>query len=525
MVVVVDQDTPPPSAFGFDPTAFPQWRPHQWDLLSQILSHPARHHLLIAPTGFGKSLLYVAAALLTEGRTVVLTSTKALQDQLEKDFAASVGLFDVRGKSAYPCTLPKVIPDMAHLVRHGTTAATAPCSWGYPCPLRDASGCPYYDRVRQARDGTLVATNYDFWLYNPDFPRVDLLVMDEAHQAPQELADWLSMSISRDARRYFNNHLPDTEEVADWIEWGKWVTETVAVKLEKYKTNPPADLVALGRSLSKFPLLEKGEWVVEHLSDGSVALDCIDPSLFGGALWGRSDRTLMVSATANSMTARALGVDDCHIWEARSAFPVERRKVWAIQGAVQVNYRMEEGQRRMWVSLIDRLLEQRPDRKGIIHTTSFERARYLSTYSRFSSRLLLNESKTTRDVVTHFKDSKSPLVLVSPSVTTGYDFPYESCEFQIIGKIPFPDMRGKANKVKAGRNRDWAGYQAAQVLVQSSGRGMRAEDDRCETLIADGSFSWWWKANKKFTPRWWQEAVEWCDVGHLPDPAPKLNRR
>lgn len=526
MVAPLSSDAPPPSAFGFDPSAFPDWRPGQYALLSQILEHPARHHLLVAPTGFGKSLLYVAAALLTQGRTLVLTSTKALQDQLEHDFAASVGLFDVRGKAGYECTLPSILPAMAHLVRKGSTAASAPCSWGFQCPLREASGCPYYDRIRQARDEALVATNYDFWLYNPDFPRVDLLVMDEAHQAPQELADWLSLHIDRDARRYFNNRIPDSEELEQWIDWGKWAAEMVATKLERYKADPPSDLVALGRTLSKFPLLEKGEWVVEHLPDGSVALDCTDPSAFGAALWGRSGRTLMVSATANSMTARALGVQDkdLRIWEATSSFPIERRKVWAVQGAVQVNFRMEEGQKRMWVSLIDRLLEKRGDRKGIIHTTSFERARYLSTYSRFSSRLLLNESKTTRDVVTQFKASKSPLVLVSPSVTTGYDFPYESCEFQIIGKIPFPDMRGKANKVKADRNRDWAGYTAAQTLVQSSGRGMRAEDDICETIIVDGSFSWWWKANRKFTPKWWQEAVEWCDIGHLPDPLPKLQR-
>lgn len=348
--------------------------------------------------------------------------------------------------------------------------------------------------------------------------------MDEAHQAPQELADWLSMRIDRDARRYFNNRLPESEEVGEWVEWGKWAVETVAARLERYKADPPSDLVALSRSLAKFPLLEKGEWVVEHMGDGTVALDCTDPSAFGAALWGRSDRTLMVSATANFMTAQALGIQEVKVWEATSSFPIERRKVWAIQGAVQVNFRMEEGQRRMWVSLIDRLLHARSERKGIIHTTSFERARYLSTYSRFSSRLLLNESKTTRDVVTHFKDSKSPLVLVSPSVTTGYDFPYESCEFQIIGKIPFPDLRGKANKVKAQKNKEWAGYQAAQVLVQSSGRGMRAEDDACETLIADGSFGWWWKANRKFTPKWWQAAVDWCDLSNLPEPPPKLNR-
>ena len=515
---------PPPVAFGFDPDRFPDWRPSQWELLRQISEHPDPHHLLVAPTGFGKSLLYVAAGLLAGGRTMILTSTKALQDQLVRDFSEMPGLFDVRGKSAYDCTLATYVPSMAHMVRRGSSAANAPCSWGFQCPLRDAAGCPYYDRVREARQRELVVSNYDFWLYNPDFPRVDTLIMDEAHQAPQELADFLSLKIEREARQYFNGRLPETEELEHWIDWGKWAAETVAQKLERYKSSPPSELLTLSRVLQKFWMLEQGEWVVEKLGDGGVTIDCIDPAKFGGMLWGRSGRTLMVSATANSMTAQALGIKNAKIWEASSAFPIERRRVWAINGAVQVNYRMEEGQKRMWVSLIDRLLQQRGERKGIIHTTSFERARYVQTYSRYSLRLLLNESKTTRDVVTQFKASKSPLVLVSPSVTTGYDFPYEECEFQIIGKLPFPDMRSKANKIKAERNRDWAGYMAAQVLVQSAGRGMRAEDDLCETLIADGSFGWWWKNNRKFTPKWFQQAVGWAEIGALPDPPDKLRR-
>ena len=193
-----------------------------------------------------------------------------------------------------------------------------------------------------------------------------------------------------------------------------------------------------------------------------------------------------------------------------------------MEGAVQVNFRMVEGQKRLWVSLIDRILEARSTIKGIVHTTSFERARYLQQYSSQRSRLLLNESRNTRDVVASFKAAKSPLVLVSPSVTTGWDFPYDQCSFQVIGKVPFPDLRGKAARVKSERNKEWAGYMAAQQMVQASGRGMRARDDQCETFIADGAFGWWYGKNKKYTPKWWQEAVQWCKPGVIPE-APNGN--
>jgi len=368
-----------------------------------------------------------------------------------------------------------------------------------------------------------VVTNYDFWLYNPDFPKADTLIMDEAHESPEVLAGYLSMRISKDARYYFNNRLPQSEELDEWIEWSKWALDIVVTKLERYKSQPPSDLVKLRRELEKLRLLcTHGEWVVEILPDGSVAFDCIDPSYFGALLWGRSDRTLMVSATANSTTAKAIGIKDVVVHQASSAFPIDRRRVWSISNAVQVNYRMQDAHIRMWVSLIDRLIESRCDRKGIVHTTSFQRAKWLQTYSRFSSKLVLNESGTTRECVTRFVDSKSPLVLVSPSVTTGYDFPYDACEFQVIGKIPFPDLRSKANKVKAKRNPDWASYMAAQTLVQAAGRGMRAEDDRCETIVVDGNFSWWWKKAKDFTPKWFQEAVGYATTSTLPTPPPKL---
>lgn len=521
MPTVAHTDIPSPRVFGFP---FDEWRPGQYELVSEILGSDERHHLLVAPTGFGKSLLYVAVGQLAGGRTMILTSTKALQDQLVRDFE-EIGLYDVRGKGAYDCTLPQLVPSLAHMVRRGSTAATAPCSWGFQCPLKEGGGCPYYDRVRLAKERELVVSNYDFWMYNADFPAVDTLIMDEAHQSPGELSDFLSMRIDSKCRHYFGGRVPQSEELDVWVDWGKWAAKEVQSRIERYRSNPPSDLLDLGRQLGKFILLQKGEWVVECFPDGSAQFDCINPESYGGLLWGRSARTLMVSATANSMTAKAIGIQDARLWSAQSAFPIERRPVWVVDGAVQVSYRMEEAHKRMWVALIDRLLEQRCDRKGIVHTTSFERAKYLQTYSRFSSRLLLNESGTTRDCVTQFKASKSPLVLVSPSITTGYDFPYEDCEFQVIGKIPFPDLRGKANKVKAQRNKEWAGYMAAQVMVQASGRGMRAADDQCETFIVDGNFGWWYRAHKKFTPKWWQEAVMWCDIGKLPPPPEPLHSR
>lgn len=508
-------DCPPPSAIGLP---YDEWRPGQWELLTGIVDHPSPHHMLIAPTGFGKSLAYMGMAMLNGGRTVLLTSTKALQDQLTTDFGHL--LYDVRGRSAYPCVLAEAQPQLAYLTRPNMTAAIAPCRWGFECPLKSAAGCPYFDRVRGARFAQIVVTNYDFWLYN-DIGRVDLLVMDEAHQAPQELADFLSFHLTKEQRVYLSGKMPEGEEVEHWRDWARWMVEKVKDKAKTSKSQQIAEVV---QGLEKIvSLTEKGEWVVERFPDGAVHFDCVNPEAFGSMLWGKATKSVMVSATCNTMTAQAIGLSNTKVWEAASAFPPERRPVWVVYGGVQVNYRMVEGQKRMWVNLIDRILSSRADRKAIVHTTSFERAKYLLQYSSHSSRLLLNDSFNTRRTVEYFKQAQDPLVLVSPSVTTGYDFPYSQCELQVIGKVPFPDLRTKAAKVKSERNREWAGYMAAQAIVQSSGRGMRAADDRCETFVVDGNFGWWYRQNRKYTPKWWQEAVQQCSIGQLPPAPQRLN--
>ena len=88
-------DLLPPSAFGL-PKKFDQWRKNQDDAVCSIISNEKRYITQVCPTGFGKSLNYVAAAVLKGGRSVLITSTKGLQTQLLKDFE-SVGAVDIRG--------------------------------------------------------------------------------------------------------------------------------------------------------------------------------------------------------------------------------------------------------------------------------------------------------------------------------------------------------------------------------------------------------------------------------------------
>ena len=122
-----------------------------------------------------------------------------------------------------------------------------------------------------------------------------------------------------------------------------------------------------------------------------------------------------------------------------------------------------------------------------------------SEYSKFMV------SHDTGDIIrsiTRFKKADPPLVMVSPSMTTGVDLPYDDCRYQILGKVPYPDTRNKIVKARVQEDPEYGAYIAAQQLVQAVGRGVRSKDDWCENFIIDSNIGWFMKRHKNFMPNW-----------------------
>ena len=101
-------------------------------------------------------------------------------------------------------------------------------------------------------------------------------------------------------------------------------------------------------------------------------------------------------------------------------------------------------------------------------------------------------------------------MLVSPSMNEGVDLPYDDCRFQIIYKIPYPNILDA--QIKARKNIDdyWYLYKTALTLLQTYGRGMRAEDDYCTTYIIDNRVKRFVFQNKKngLIPDYFIEAIK-----------------
>jgi Rad3-related DNA helicase len=187
-------------------------------------------------------------------------------------------------------------------------------------------------------------------------------------------------------------------------------------------------------------------------------------------------------------------------------FSAHRNPVYWLP-TVRMNHRTTEEELDQWVAAIDQIVGSRSlaeRRKGIIHTVSYSRQRYLLERSKYSQYFMANssdpDSETAREVMIRFKASKEPVALVSPSFSTGWDFPDDDCRWQIITKIAFPDTRSKIVQARKQKSDNYINSIAAQDLLQAVGRARRHELDWCENFIVDDSIEWFMRMCKISLP-------------------------
>jgi Rad3-related DNA helicase len=216
---------------------------------------------------------------------------------------------------------------------------------------------------------------------------------------------------------------------------------------------------------------------------------------------------MLMSAILSQKTADSIGVpvgEDRSWLEVGSYFPPQNTPIWHIPTA-RINYRTDDYGTTIWQSRIDQIIQRRLDRKGIIFTVSYDRARLLLSRSRFKDIMLTHSTGDVSLVVNRFKAMKPPAVLVSPTVTTGWDFP--GLNYIIVGKIPYPDTKDLVLQARHADDKEWSAYLAMDTLVQECGRGTRSSTDKCEVLVLDDNWQWWWPAYRKFAPQWFRERV------------------
>lgn len=494
----------------------------------------------------GKSLAYMTAALASGKRIAILTANKALQSQVADDFTES-GLFDMRGLNNYTCRALDKGGELEtmwnrRLGRPGCDIG--PCTAGMPCALKEM-GCDYFDAYRRACGQQIVSTNYDYWIaihkYGQGLGKFDWLIMDEAHEAVGKLSDAMSVEFTEKDFKELGKPPKIDMPLQNWRMWARVFMARVQSRLEAYthiggvdedgvaalihdSDLPDAEELRFWKRLeNKCQTLSDStdDWVLDvNETNGNIRIAPVWVNTFAEPYLFRDiKRVILTSATVLPKVASLLGMPD-NSWEYieyPSTFPVERRPIYWMP-TIRLNYRSPEEDLRTWVVRIDQILSRRMDRKGIVHTVSYARQKFLLENSRFAKVMYANASGNTRDVVKAFRAADPPAVLVSPSVGTGFDFPFDAARYQIIGKVPFRDSRGSIIKAQAEEDPDYLNYLTAQDLIQLYGRTNRDPKDFSETWIVDNCIEKFIQDYKRFFPQYYLEAFQTAEYVNEPPP-------
>lgn len=514
-----------PHDLGF-PEVIDTFRPAQVEAIEHSLTSEKRFTALGAPPGVGKSAIAIALAKLLGGRTVILTATLGLQDQYA--MYQPMGLRDIRGRGNYACW-------------EGGT-----CEDGGRLACSDKAGCPYLSAFRAQDAADIVSTSYAYWLAvnekGQGMRAPDTLILDEAGLAPEWLSRALDYTVTeRDMREAgLRFSVPPGDDADVWIELAPRLAAAADAKYQRMKAQGAP---RMGSARERYAReLRRAEWLIERATrmlrldsnwvvsreDGTDEgriwrFECIWPGKYRERLFRGVQRVVLMSATLRPKTLGLLGIPqvDCDFREWGRQFPAANGPVIWIP-TVRLNHRMSSEAQEHWIKRIAEILDHRSDRKGLIHTVSYARAKQINEAVGASRCLVLNgaadpESQTARQAFDRFS-AMNRGALVSPSFSTGWDFAGRAAEYQIIAKLPIPDTRSKVMQARTAKDPSYADYLAAQELVQSCGRVVRSATDRGETLLIDDGWTWFRNKASDHMPRWFTVRKEET----LPPPLKKL---
>jgi Rad3-related DNA helicase len=177
----------------------------------------------------------------------------------------------------------------------------------------------------------------------------------------------------------------------------------------------------------------------------------------------------------------------------------------------KMSFKNKEDTFKRYIPYIEKLLDKYKNKKGIIHTNSFELANWIKE-SVNNPRLVFHDSSNKDEVLREHKASGLPTVIVSPSMSMGVSFDDDDARFQIIAKVPYPSLASQKNKLRQKNNSEWYSWKTSASLQQACGRIVRSYIDHGDTIILDGSFGDVIRWSSHLLPMWFQNSIKRVNV-------------
>jgi Rad3-related DNA helicase len=155
---------------------------------------------------------------------------------------------------------------------------------------------------------------------------------------------------------------------------------------------------------------------------------------------------------------------------------------------------------------IKEILDNHSGEKGVIHTSSNEQAFWIIEQLK-EYPLMFVGGEDRNYILKDFAENEDDIILIGASIKDGVDFKDDLCRFQIIFKVPYPQLN---EQVIYRKNLDpsWYYYQAVMAIMQAYGRGIRDKDDWCELYIIDSDFKNLFDFNRRFFNEYFIEAIQ-----------------
>jgi len=532
---VLDTDFDGPGVMGL-PAKFMTWRHDQASIVSQIIGDIVKgHNFVVAelPTGSGKTMISMASRQILEMKTLYVCTTKSLQDQFLSDFPHAKL---IKGRANYPCgQLPDKFPDI--------TADDCPAK---KCTL----ACPYAKAKDEAMRARIAVMNMAYFLSEIQhigaFKGRQLVVIDEADTLEDALLDQVSVQISQFDIDQLGLGEPEFKTKFDsWKAWAEKAKEKVDKETQELRheiamsgrideddedwSTAPIALIRRKKRLER--LAAKMGFFLKHVDQYWVwdrqetyarsgkyfkwVFKPVRVDMFGDVIWKAADNFIMMSATIldTLQYERNVGLakyrDEGRVSFIRmgSVFDASRRPV-IVRPVLDLTFKNKESGMVRLAPEIKRILDAHPNEKGIIHTVTYDIAKTLA--SAFPGRVRIHTSSTRAAVIQEFKSSPLPLVLVSPSIERGEDFPDDLCRFVVVVKAPYPYLGDPRINRRLHSQKDgqkWYTLKTVSKIVQMTGRGMRHEQDSCTSYILDAGFPKLYRQNRGLFPSWWRDSV------------------
>lgn len=531
--------------------SLPKYNPRnsQIKLINEInfaIKKGFKYIILEAGTGIGKSAIATTIANMYED-SYILTMTKQLQEQYLDDFEDM--LVEIKGRGNYMCNY-KGNCDFCIKAEYN---------------LRRCSDCEFQMAFRKAQEAKNVITNYDFLYYagvaNPLLDPRELLILDEAHNLERKM---LMLSSSELEREYistkfgidiFEPMMHGTKSLNDlkrnpeyWIrlcddlikECKKRIkkiegdaNKTVQVTLDEFESDPSKysnfDYVEkqnLEQDIKSFASISLGlahkELIIDLPNNESIMNNKMDISAEFKPysvvddtqdLLNLGNVCIFLTGTLGSKDKfcewNNINPDETYYIYEKSPFDVAKRPIYTdFVGRMSGKRR---GKIPNWknpraIKKIKELLDRHRGQKGVIHTSSNEQAFWImDQLKEYPLSFVGGEDRNI--ILKEFTQSKDNIILIGASIKDGVDFKGDLCRFQIVFKIPYPQLN---EQVKYRRDLDpkWFYYQTVMALMQAYGRGIRDMDDWCVMYIIDSSFRQLFDYNRGFFNEYFTEAVQ-----------------